>query len=178
MKEFIRIFIGGTFLTMLTLGLYKPFFDAKRYGFMTSRSFFGRQKFEFDGHGRDLFRGYLLALLLTIPTLGICWFWYAARAHRYLWGRTSFFFGNAHFHSTVTGGKLLALTLTNLLLLVLSAGLAWPWITVRNMKFAYHNLTLEGLVDMEVIQQEAQRADAAGDALDSLLNLDSGFDSA
>lgn len=174
--EFIRLFVGGTLLTMMTLSLYKPIFDTKRYGFMTSNAYFGHQKFDFNGKGQDLLGNYILALFLTIPTLGLYWFWYAAKAHRYLWNHTSF--GNARFHSTVTGGGLFLLKLGNFLLLVLTLGLAWPWATVRNVNFSFKYLTLKGPLNLEAIQQDAQAASPTGDALDSFLGLDAGFDAA
>ena len=47
--DFIKIFGLGSILSTITLGLYFPFFDAKRYDFMVSHSYFGNQKFSFDG---------------------------------------------------------------------------------------------------------------------------------
>jgi len=174
--DFIRLFMGGTLLTLITLGFYKPIFDTRRYGFMTSHSYFGQQKLDFNGKGRELLGSYLLALLLTLPTLGLYWFWYAAKIHRYLWDHTSF--GNARFHSIVTGGKFFLLKFGNLLLLILTLGLAWPWTTVRNVQFSLRYLTMEGPLDLEAIQQDAQSASPTGDALDTFLGLDSGFDAA
>ncbi|MFQ5899780.1 MAG: YjgN family protein [Candidatus Methylomirabilia bacterium] len=170
--DFIKLFVGGSFLTALTLGLYAPIFAVRRYEFMTSHSYFGTQNFRFDGQGRDLLGSYLLALLLTLPTLGLCWFWFLARKRRYLWDRTSF--GDTRFHSTVTGGRLLALHLGNLLLLVVTLGLASPWVKVRNIRFAFQYLTLEGTLDLAGIEQEAQVATATGEGLASF--LDTGFD--
>lgn len=174
--DFIRLFVGGTLLTMMTLGLYKPIFDTMRYGFMTSHAYFGHQKFYFNGRGRDLLGSYILALFLSIPTIGLCWFWYVAKVHRYLWDHTVF--GNARFRSTVTGGRLFLLKLGNLLLLILTLGLAWPWATVRNVQFTLRYLTLEGALNLEAIQQDAQAASPTGEALDSFLGLDAGFDAA
>ena len=86
--DFIKIFGLGSILSTITLGLYFPFFDAKRYDFMVSHSYFGNQKFGFDGRGKDLFRPFLLAILLTLPTLGFYWFWYWAKRQRYYWEHT------------------------------------------------------------------------------------------
>jgi len=59
MVEFIKLFVLGTLLTTITLGLYYPIFATRRYGFLTSYSYFGTQNAEFNGRGRDLFRSYL-----------------------------------------------------------------------------------------------------------------------
>jgi uncharacterized membrane protein YjgN (DUF898 family) len=168
--DFIKLFVSGSLLTPITLGLYYPFFETKRYGFMISHSYFGNQKFHFDGQGRDLFGSYLLALLLFFPTLGLYWIWFLAKKQRYFWDHTSF--GTARFHCTVTGGRLCVLYLGNFLLLLVTLGLAWPWVSVRNIRFAFAYLSVEGPLDLAVIQQEAQAASATGEGLAGFLDVD------
>jgi uncharacterized membrane protein YjgN (DUF898 family) len=170
---FIKLFVGGTLLTGLTLGLYYPFFATARHGFLVAHSRFGDRSFGFDGRGRDLFGPYLLALLLTVPTLGLGWFWFWARRTRYYWDHTSF--EGVRFVSTVTGLRLFGLHLVNLVLLVFTLGLAWPWVTVRNLRFEFANLTLIGAFEPASIQQDAQAATATGDGLGDFLELDTGF---
>lgn len=170
--DFIKIFFRGSFLTVITLGLYYPVFETRRYAFLLSNSYLGDRKFDFDGRGRDLFKPFLIALLLTIPTLGMCWFWFLARKQRFFWEHTSF--DTIRFHSIVTGRRLLSLNSQNLLLLLLTLGLAWPWVVVRKIRFTLTYLTLEGLVDLALIKQEAQDASATGEVLAGF--MDAGFD--
>jgi uncharacterized membrane protein YjgN (DUF898 family) len=143
---------------------------------MASNSYFGTQKFEFDGQGRDLLGSYILAVLLLIPTMGLYLFWFAAKKQRYLWDHTTL--GTSRFHSTVTGGALFLLSLGNLFLLIFTLGLGWPWVMVRNVRFAFTYLTLEGPLNLDAIQQEAQAASPTGEGLDSILDLDTGLDAA
>jgi uncharacterized membrane protein YjgN (DUF898 family) len=171
-REFVTLFLWGSLLSTVTLGLYYPIFDARRHGFLVSHSYLGNRVFSFDGKGRDLIGWYLLTLLLTLPTLGLCWFWFAARKQRYYWDHTAF--GPARFHSAVTGGRLLMFSLGNMLLLVVTLGLGWPWISARGIRFTFTYLTLDGPLDLASIQQEAQTASATGEGLASL--LDAGFD--
>ena len=170
--EFIRLFVWGSLLTTVTLGIYYPFFETRRHGFLVSHSYFGNQRFDFVGRGRDLFGGFLLAILLFVPTLGLSWVWYLAKKQRYFWQHTAF--ATARFHSTVTGGRLFLLMAGNLLLLLVTFGLGWPWVVVRNVRFAFRYLTLEGPLDLAGIQQEAQTASATGEALAGF--LDAGLD--
>ena len=170
--DFVKIFIGGSFLTGLTFGLYYPFFMTRRQAFMIGHSYFGDERFAFDGRGRDLFGPFLLTVLLTLPTLGLSWVWFFARKRRFFWDHTSF--GAARFRSTVTGGALLGLWLVNMLLLIPTVGLAWPWVRVRNIRFAFRYLDLEGPLDLERIRQQAQRVSATGEGLAGF--LDTGFD--
>ena len=170
--DFIKLFVTGSFLSGITLGLYYPFFETRRHGFLVGYSYFGNRKFDFDGKGRDLFGSFLVVILLFFPTLGLIWFWYQAKKQRYFWEHTSL--ATAHFHSTVTGTRLFLLTVGNLVLLVATLGLGFPWIMVRNVRFAFRYLTLEGPLDLSGIQQEAQAATATGEALAGF--LDAGLD--
>ena len=115
---------------------------------------------------------FLLALVLTPFTLGLIWIWFAAKKHRYLWGRTTL--GKARFEYDVTFGRLFGLYFVNGLLLICTLGLAWPWVAVRNARFALQYLSLQGGVDLGAIQQDVQAASATGDALSGF--LDAGFD--
>ncbi len=176
LKEFAKFFLGGSLLTLVTLGMYYPIFQTKIFGFKMSHSCFGNRKFGFNGKGKDLLGSFLLAVLLFIPTFGLYWFWFRAKMKRYLWNHTSF--GNARFHSTVTGGGLCMLFLTNGLLLIFSLGLAWSWVMVRSIKFHLSYLALKGPIDVHSIQQDAQSATAMGEGLENLMDLDTGFEAA
>jgi len=166
------IFIRGSILAGLTFGLYYPFYMTQRQAFMITNSYFGSERFEWDGRGRELFGRFLLAVVLTLPTLGFSWIWFLAGRRRFFWNHTRF--GGARFRSTVTGGALLWLYVVNAVLLLLTLGLAWPWVRVRNIRFAYRYLSVEGVLDLERIRQQAQFASATGEGLAGF--LDTGFD--
>jgi uncharacterized membrane protein YjgN (DUF898 family) len=171
--DFLKIFAGGGFLTLVTLGLYYPVYATRQHAFLVAHSYFGDRQFAFDGRGHDLFGSYLLGLVLLLPTLGLSWLWFLARKQRYLWDHTSF--ESARFRCTVTGGRLARLYTGNLLLLVLTLGLALAWVRIRNVRFAFAYLTLRGSLDPAAIRQDAQPAAATGDGLESLLDLGGDF---
>ena len=81
---------------------------------------------------------------------------------------------HARFRSMMTGGGLFGLYLVNLMLLVVTLGFAWPWVRVRNARFTYATLTLEGAIDLDGIVQSAPTGSATGDAVSSFFG--SGFD--
>ena len=139
---------------------------------MVSHSYFGSERFDFSGRGRDLFWPYVKAMLLTLPTFGLCWVWYVARKRRYFWDRTDLRPPRA-LPAPLTGAAA-RLWVVNVLLLVATLGLAWPWVRVRNIHFAFRNLALMGPLDLARIQQEAQRVSAMGEGLSGF--FDSGFD--
>jgi uncharacterized membrane protein YjgN (DUF898 family) len=175
-SEFIKLFIGGTLLSLVTVGLYYPIFVVDQYRFMAAHSYFGSKKWDFNGRGRDLWGSFLAAVLLSIVTLGLYWFWFLAKKQRYLWEHTTF--GPTRFRASMTGGGLLLLNLGNILLLLITLGLAWPWVVVRNIHYTLSHLTMEGPLDLESVQQESQSASATGEGLGGLLNLDSDFGAA
>jgi len=109
-------------------------------------------------------------LLVAGVVAALAWLSFMAYRHRYYWNHTSF--GTARFRSTMTAGKLLAQSVTNLLLLVVTLGLAFPWVIVRNAKFALANVGLVGSLDLAGILQEAQAAGVAGESLADFLNVD------
>jgi uncharacterized membrane protein YjgN (DUF898 family) len=171
--DFVKVFVIGAILSVLTLTLYYPFFLVRQQRFMISHSHFGRRGFVFDGQGRDLLGAYVLALVLVPVTLGLSWFWFQAKQTRYFWDHTAF--ETARFRATVTGRQLMNLTLSNFLVLLITLGLAWPWVVVRSTRFAFSYLTIEGPLDLDGIVQEPQAATATGDALSSLLGADVGI---
>jgi uncharacterized membrane protein YjgN (DUF898 family) len=139
---------------------------------MVRNSYFGNERFGFDGRGRDLVGPFLITVLLTIPTLGLSWFWFMAKKRRFYWAHTRF--GSSRFVSSVTGGALIGLWALNAVLLVLTLGLGWPWVKVRNLRFAYRYLDVRGPLDLERIRQQAQVVSATGEGLAGF--LDTGFD--
>lgn len=112
----------------------------------------------------------MVPLLVAAAVVMVVWFWFAAYRHRYNWAHTSF--GTARFRSTMTTGRLIAQTLTNLLLLVVTLGLAWSWVTVRNLNFHLANIILDGPLNLAGIVQEAQAAGATGESLADVLDID------
>jgi uncharacterized membrane protein YjgN (DUF898 family) len=171
-RDFVGIFVVGTVLTSLTLGIYYPIFITRRQAFMVSNAYFGSGKFDFDGRGRDLLKPFLLMIVLFLPTLGLSWFWFSARRQRYFTAHTRF--GTTSFHSEVTGGRLAWLTLSNFVVLVCTLGLAWPWTVVRGLRFTFQYTRLQGTFDVAGIRQDARAASATGEGLAGLLDADFG----
>lgn len=214
-RDFIRLQVGGTLLTLLTFGLYYAHFQNNVRRFLITHSAFGTTRFGYDGRGEDLLGIYLLAgVVITFGLFGIFlilflvaavgsslplggmppvisvivvsaglafllllfWMWFLAVRHRYYWGHTTV--AEARFRSSVTAGKFYRLFAGDALRLIPTLGLAWPFVVVRHIRFTFANLVLEGPLDVETIQQEAQAASAAGESLGEffgLLDLDLGL---
>jgi uncharacterized membrane protein YjgN (DUF898 family) len=101
--------------------------------------------------------------VLTIPTLGLIWFWYKAAEYRYMAAHTQF--QGARFTVTISGSQLLRLTLGNWLLLLVTLGLAYPLTLMRKARALCLSLVVEGPVVYEVIAQCAQPTSSLGEGL-------------
>jgi len=169
-RPFLRLWLRGLLLSILTVGFYYPFYQTDMRRFMVEHTRLGSSPFKFDGCGKDLVRAFVITYLLTLPTLGMVWLWYTAYRRRYFWDHTTF--DGARFHCTVTGEGLLSLSAANLALLIFTLGLALPWVTVPTKRYDLDNLVLRGPVDFNRIMQQAQAATSTGEGLAGLLNVD------
>lgn len=68
--SFMSLFIGNLLLTIITLGIYGPWFLTKLYNFFAKNATYDDQNFEFKGKGSDLF--VIILVTLIIPML-IVW---------------------------------------------------------------------------------------------------------
>jgi uncharacterized membrane protein YjgN (DUF898 family) len=211
-SEYMKIWFLGILLTVLTAGIYFPFFENTRRKFLVAHSYFGNRHFTYDGTGGGLLRIYAktlgFTLLILVGVIGmsagpeflssitrwprddwqglflnsvfltgllallIPWFYLQAAKQRYQWNHSDF--GDAHFQFSASTWNLFELRLTNFLMLILTFGLAWPWVQVRNLQFLYYHLSLQGPLDFQRIEQEALDASPVGEELAGY--FDAGFD--
>lgn len=166
MSAFTLYFIQSV-LTVVTLGLYWPFYKMNIEKFWRENSWFGDVPFRFSGKGKDFFRQFLFAVVFTPLTLGFYLFWFIAGLKKYLWSHTHV--GGATFHFPITGKDYLRLKLTNFFIILFTFGLGYPWVVVRNQKFITENLTLAGNIELDKIVQEIIDSGAFGEeALDAI----------
>jgi uncharacterized membrane protein YjgN (DUF898 family) len=162
-QDFLKVIVPGVLLTVITLGIYGPFFRNNSRAFLVNHARFGSLRFKYDGSGKDLIGNYLVSLLLAVPTLGLILVWYRAREYRYFWSRTTV--GPARFRSTVTGGGLLLTGLTNVLLVLVTLGIGIPWAVTRWMTYLCDSLELEGNIAWKEIEQQAQFSSSIAEGL-------------
>jgi len=196
LSDYFKIWTKGITLTILTAGLYYPFFATQTRAFMVRNSYFGNRPFTFDGNARELFKvffqGFQLVLLFgglgvffwwmnNLPTIlmlmglvlvvpFIMWLFIIAEQRRFFWAHTCF--TQCRFRSTVNSENLLMLKLSNLGLLLLSFGLAWPWVRIRSHRFALEHLILDGPLVGEEIRQESFASSATGEEIAGLSGIE------
>ncbi|MDR4465708.1 MAG: YjgN family protein [Nitrospira sp.] len=111
-----------------------------------------------------LIAGVFFFRLLLVP--------YSVMEQRYFWEQT--LIGSARFKLPITTWPYVKLKLGNLLLAVCTLGLAWPWITIRNLRFIIDHLTVTDVQDFDTVVQVYDAAPPTGEGLDGF--LDTGFD--
>jgi uncharacterized membrane protein YjgN (DUF898 family) len=169
-KNYLALAFQGNLLKFITLGLYTPYYDARRDHFLISNTYVGGRNFKYDGKGEDLFKTYLVAWILFLPTLGFSLFWYNVKHIRYYWIHTTF--DKARFDCTITFGGMFALYLVNFILVMITLGFGYAWAQVRVLRYFSDNLNLHGPADFESLEQDAQTVNATGEELASFFDLD------
>ena len=76
-REFMKIYLLGMLFTVLSFGIYYPWFKNDVRGYLTRKSRFGSAYFSYDGVGSEYAGIYFWGILLSVLTLGIYLPWYA-----------------------------------------------------------------------------------------------------
>ena len=116
--------------------------------------------------------GAIAGLVIGALAFRLLWLPYSVMEQRYIWEQTSI--GSARFRLPITTWPYVKLKLGNMLLVVCTLGFAWPWTTIRNIKFIVDQLALVGIDNFDEIAQAYDGAPPIGEGLDGF--LDTGFD--
>jgi uncharacterized membrane protein YjgN (DUF898 family) len=191
-KSALWLYIKGYIFTFLTLGLYWPFFTIRKQEFWRSNAYFGSQSFSYKGEGKDILKAFLLLVLLYVVTMttplslpllvpglpqdmiftvfAVMWvpliigfLYYTVYLDRYHWSKTQFAGGS--FIYDATGWQWFMLNFTNLLLTIITVGLALPLVIVRYRKFLADHLSVTGNMQLSKVVQQAQKSNALGEGV-------------
>jgi uncharacterized membrane protein YjgN (DUF898 family) len=103
---------------------------------------------------------FLLIFSLIIPML---WAVYTAKEMRTFAAYTRF--DGVPFTLNATWFSVVRLTIINLLLIIFTFGVAWPFVQQRIVKFFVDRMTLDGLVDVDRIRQSSAAMPTRGEGL-------------
>lgn len=171
-QELQKDFYIGLILTIITLGIYAPWFMVKMRTYFANHSNYGNEPFRLEGaDGAELFKIYIVGFLLTIVTLGIYGSWLQASVIRYFAERTSI--QGKRFNSDITGGQIFVTTLITMLMIIFSLGLAFPWAIVKIQKLYLETTSVEAGLDLTRIEGRkdggaSALSDGIGDAADAV----------
>ena len=142
-------------LTLITFGIYGPWFTINLRKYLLGHVRAGDVEFEYEGEGNELFLIYFLGYILTLLTLGIYSFWWEKELWNYYINNISLQKGDKtmQLKSTVTGGGIFKLRVVNFLLTVFTLGLGYAWVAVRTRKYFTENTHIEGDINLNEISQ-------------------------
>lgn len=116
--------------------------------------------------------GAIASLMIGALVFRLLWLPYSVIEQRFFWEQTSI--GSARFQLPITTWPYLKLKLGNMFFMVCTLGLAWSWVTIRNIRFITDQLELVGVDNFDEIVQAYDGAPPIGEGLDGF--LDTGFD--
>jgi uncharacterized membrane protein YjgN (DUF898 family) len=176
-KKMGLILLKGALVSILTLGIYIPWFIHDIREFMINNSGYGTEPFIYTGNKRTYAKTWWLGFLFSILTFGIYSFWLAAALERHFMNNTTF--QGKKLSCSLTGETLFKTALINLLLIVFTFGVAASWVIVRNFRIWFGSISLEGTVDVDTIRASvdakasalADGLSEAGDVFDTLADF-------
>lgn len=107
--------------------------------------------------------GFGIFIVLTALIIPMLWAIYIAKELRTFANYTRF--DGAAFKLDATAGSIIWLAVVNLLILIFSLGIAWPYINQRTVKFVVDRLSLDGFIDVDRIRQSQVPLDKRGEGL-------------
>ncbi len=155
LSEMVSTYMVGFFLTIITFGIYGPWFIVRIRKEMIENVRFGSAHLRYTGDGADLLLIHVKGYFLSIITLGIYLFWYVKDLIRFYTDNIVVVHDDTYsrLQCNVTGFGYLKLAVINLLLIVCTLGLGASWATARTMSFILNNSTLVGTFDPDTLVQ-------------------------
>lgn len=141
--ELFVAYLVGMLLTIITFGIYTPWFICKMIKFFSENTQAvapdgTRYRLGFDGTGGELFVTYLIGAILSAITFYIYVPWFLCKLVKWANSNTRILeneqpVGSMDFEGT--GGELFVTYLVGVLLTMLTAGIYMPWFSVKMTKF-------------------------------------------
>lgn len=174
-SEFVKLFVGQLLLVLITFGIYGAWFRVKIQKYLLSHTSIGNLRLGFHGEGIDLFVINLVGMFLSYITLLLYLPIFIKKSFEFFIDHTSLSDGKQIklFKSSLTNGTAWKTLMTNFLLLVITAGLAFPWTFVRSMRMFFENTLIPDNFNYdELAQSETSYKDATGDEMSDILDID------
>ncbi len=135
--------IVGYLLTMVTFGIYAPWFICKLYGYFTSSTTIegtprGTVQLEFNGKGGELIITWLVGILLSVITFGIYTPWFLTKLVKFFCDNTQAVASDGTRYGArfdATGGETFMALFVGALLCGVTLGIYTPWFLCNIQRF-------------------------------------------
>jgi len=143
-------------LNLVSLGWTVPMAQAELWSREIDNSWLGNARFRFDGTARAIYGRFALVWFTLLPSLGLSYAWYVSARMRHFAQATSL--DDFRFSFDVTGGEILRFWLANTALLLVTLGLATPFVQLRKVRFLARHLVVASAPEAldHVLQSRAQ----------------------
>jgi uncharacterized membrane protein YjgN (DUF898 family) len=145
----------GYLFSLITLGLYFPVYENRLYSQIINNMRFGSLQFKYTGKAGDVYATYILSVIFMPFTLGVSlvylsWYLMRYRIENTYLGSAEAGAGSARLE--VSFGSFFVQVLGSTILVVLTLGLALPWILTHNIAWLATHLRFTGQVDFDKAQ--------------------------
>ncbi len=162
------------FLGPLTFGLYYIVFFHRMRSILFNNMSYGSEKFRYESDSWEFFMKNFLGGILSALTLGIYSAWLAADIMRFNAERT--YIQGHNFSMNIIGKEVFIIYLKSLFFIIITLGLATPWVISMNLSFYVQKLKYNGDFDYSAVEQvEREKLTALGDAFGDALDIDLGI---
>ncbi|MGE0153431.1 MAG: YjgN family protein [Reyranellaceae bacterium] len=173
--RFLAFFFGSIFLGLIVIGGvvavlagFGLFEDFERLGEAMARSREGDVPPELARLQLKIFVAIYAGIFVTAILMLPVFCWYYAFVYNYVLGKISI--AGIRFAGVVRTWPMFGYIVVNLLILLLTLGLGFPWVLHRVMNFIVANVRVEGEIDAETVRQSQLAAPSTGEGLFELLD--------
>jgi len=146
-RELFGQLLVGYVLTIVTAGIYGPWFMCKFTNFLAERVTFGPTakgivRFRFEGQGGRLFVTFIVGYLLTMITVGIYGPWFICKLAKFFYDNTTATTDDGSSYKPSfegRGGQLFVTFIVGYLLVMLTLGIYTPWFMCKMNKWFAEN---------------------------------------
>jgi uncharacterized membrane protein YjgN (DUF898 family) len=170
----VGIFFKGILLTIITFGIYAPWFTINLRRYILSNIKAGNAQFIYTGSGSEYFWLNLKGYFLTVLTFGVYFFWWQKDQFEFFVNNLRMQQGDdaVFFNSKATGSGFAGLMIVNFLIIVFTFGLGYPWAVTRTLSFVMNNIEVSGYYSFESLQQaQEDYSDATGEDISDFFDF-------
>lgn len=173
-REFIWLVSKGFIFSILTLGLYLPFFQNAKRRFLINKASFGDMSFHFFGSDSEYFWLVLKNVFLTIITLGFYGSWMMINLLRYKLENISLG-DSVRLRIDLKGSEIFVFSLLAYFSTILTLGLAIPWVVNKSYHMFINAVEVYGEIDFQSIHNVESEGNAIADVASVEYDFDLGF---
>ncbi len=160
-QELFKIQLKGFLITVLTFGIYLPFWILNYQKFLIGNSVFGQKaEFRFSAQGKDYFILLFKGFFLTFITFGIYSFKFNADLINFFWNLT--FLKGVPFRSKIKGIDIFIFSIKSFLMIFFSLGIAVPWVIAAYYRLRTESLELLPGAEIEKTQRDEETIRSKG----------------